>query len=307
MNKNIKLLFVIITNLFMLNACQRQPLTITGSETMYPMLKNLASDYNSLQSDVNIRIRGGGSRFGLKQLVNNETHFAATSMDIQEDVMLQLSYIDNYEMVIIAFDGIAIVVNKNNPVTQLNLNQASDIFSGKITNWKEAGGNDLAINLIIRNVYSGTAAYMKEYVLKKKLMGDLVYENNKYREYSSGAIIAKNNRQIAELIAQNPGAISYMGMGSTETEAYGRVKALKFSVNNNGPYYEPEIVTVEKRQYELSRPLMLIYSTDNGAGKDKFIEYLKTERAHDAILATGYLDSLYSKIMLKTLRVKGKR
>jgi phosphate transport system substrate-binding protein len=292
---------------FTLVSCGAEKLVISGSETMYPMLNLVAEDYNSMQKDVRIVIEGGGSLLGMKKLARKQTDIAASSMDIQETLNSYPGDLDDYEMAILAFDGIAIVVNKKNPVKKLSLVQLSDIFSGRIKNWSEVGGERAPIMIVVRNDNSGTALYMKEHVLRQRDAGEKAHKKYRYQNYAENFIAAKNNSEIAVIIEKNKYAISYMGMGSADTEGRGKVKKLSYSVKTGGEYYEPTPNTVDQRLYRLSRPLMLIYRKDGSSKKGIFIKYLKTERARKVIATSGYLDSLYSKIMFKTLLIKGRR
>ena len=306
--KKIKILILLMLALLLwASGCKREVLTISGSETMYPMLQKLSGDYRYYQSDFAVDVNGGGSKQGITALIEGRVDIAASSLDFEKTLTDQLSAIGTFAIGLLAYDGIAVVTNRNNPVDRLSLQQLSDIFAGKIKNWKEVGGKDRPIQVIIRNSRSGTADYMEEHVLKQKDLGEFVYARYKNRKYDPRALVAGNNREIVSLISSNEHAISYMGMGSADTEGKGRVKKLKYALNEEGPFYEPTVQTVEKHQYKLARPLMLIYRTDNGGKVDKFIEYLKTKRARKAVLSTGYLDSIYSRLMLDTVIIRGKR
>jgi len=204
---------------------------------------------------------------------------------------------------ILAYDGIAIVFNKKNPVDRLHLKQISDMFAGKIRNWSEVGGASMAVVPVIRNDNSGTAAYMKRHILRQLDMGELVFEKLKNREYSKNARMAANNREIADIISKNVNAISYMGMGSAETEGRGKVKKIAYAVSARGPFVLPNSEDVENRRYMLSRPLMLVYKKNGGKEKD-FIAYIKSPRASSKIKSSGYLDILQRQIMMKTLTIK---
>ncbi len=293
----------LVVSLFL--GCKRETLTMQGSETMYPMLKILEEDYNLYQDDVRVVVGGGGSLKGLRQLVSGTIDIAASSLEIEEALSSQLAQIDTYDVVVLAYDGISIVINRNNPVERLHLRQISDMFAGKISNWKEVGGPDMKVLPVVRNDNSGTAAYMKRHVLRQFDLGDLVFEKYRDREYGASARTAANNREIADIVSKHVNAISYMGMGSAETEGRGRVKKISYAVNARGPYVLPGPAEVESRRYQLSRPLMLVYRRDKDAKKKDFIEYVKSGRAHAKIKSSGYLDILQTNIMMKTLTIKG--
>jgi phosphate transport system substrate-binding protein len=287
-----------------LSGCKKDVLTISGSETMYPMLKILEEDYNQSQGDIRLIVKGGGSKLGLRNLVSGKADMAASSLEFEEALSAQLSSIDAYEVTILAYDGIAIVVNNKNPVERLHLKQISDMFAGKIKNWREVGGPSMPVLPVVRNDNSGTAAYMKRHILRQMDLGELLFEKFKDMEYAKGARIAGNNREIADIISKNINAISYMGMGSAETEGRNKVKKIRYAVTPRGPFVLPDPVDVEKRRYMLSRPLMLVYKK-NGKKEKDFITYVKSKRAQSKIKSSGYLDILHKQMMLKTLTIKG--
>ncbi len=305
----VKVFFSMLTVsvLFFAAGCSREKIFITGSETMYPMLNLVANDFNSTQTDIEVVVRGGGSKYGLKQLISNRTHFASSSSGLVEDIELQLKYIDNFTMAVMAYDGVSIVVNKKNRVEKLRLTQISGIFSGKIKNWKDVGGPDKPITVIVRNDYSGTATFMRENVLRQHDLGEMVYEKYKYTQYAKNAIVAKNNREIADRVAADENAVSFMGMGSAVTEGRGKVKVLMYARTEKDPFHYPSVHSVESGRYQLKRPLMLIYRPDKGGSMTRFVEYLKTDRARLKIENSGYLDTLYSKLFTKTIQVKARR
>lgn len=293
--------------IFLLSACGESGLTITGSETMYPMLRALAADFNATQDALDVHVQGGGSIAGLKELINEEADFAASSLYFEHEAIQQLHYIDDFELALLSFDGISIVVNRDKPVKKLTLKQLSGIFSGQIKNWQEVGGPDMPIMVITRNEESGTTAFMLENVVRMKKLGELVYHTHQHLKLRADKIAA-NNREIASLIQKHKNAVSYMGMGSTRTEGRGKVDCVAVALHEEGPFLEPTVESIEKQNYKLSRPLMLVYRPDEKKDeKQAFLDYLKTKRAKALVEEKGYQDSLYSHLMLKTLIIKGKR
>jgi phosphate transport system substrate-binding protein len=302
LNSILAITIILVSQLF---GCNKDTLTIAGSETMYPMLKILEEDYNSYQDDVLLQVNGGGSKMGLKQLILNKVDIASSSLELEDALADQLASIDTFEVAIVAYDGIAIVINKMNPVKRMHLRQISEMFAGNIKNWRDVGGQNIPVVPVVRNDNSGTAAYMKRHILRQYDMGELVYEKYIDREYAPVARIAKNNREIAEIVSRNLGAISYMGMGSAETEGRSKVKKIEYALMPRNRYFLPSQETVQRREYMLSRPLMLVYRKNSGCKISNFIRYLKSKRAHLKIQTSGYLDILKSQILFKTLTIKG--
>ena len=297
--------FVLFVLLF--SSCSGEKLVITGSETMYPMMNFLADDFNRMGKGFSVEVRGGGSEVGIAKLVKEDTEIAASSNDINETVLSQLQDMNLFEKLTIAYDGIAIVVNKSNPVNKITFKDLSAIFSGKIKNWKELGGKNMPIQVVIRNSKSGTESYMREFVLRKKLKGKLIYLKNKNAQFVKTAKVAENNRKMADFIQAANGSIGYMGMGSSITEGKGKVKVLKFSLTGKEAYVLPNANTVQSRKYRLSRPLMLLYKTKRSNKVNTFIDYLLSKRGQNRILTSGYLESLFREVTVRARRIKKKK
>ena len=122
------------------------------------------------------------------------------------------------QKIIVALDGLAVVVNPANKISELTIDQLADVFTGKIKNWKELGGRDAKIVLLSREVNSGTHVYFKEHVLRHgKADGK--------EEFAAEALLLSSSQAIADEISQNQDAIGYYGMGYITAKE----KALKSS------------------------------------------------------------------------------
>jgi phosphate transport system substrate-binding protein len=171
----------------------------------------------------------------------------------------------------------------------MNLIQASDIFSGKIKNWKEVGGADLPIKIVVRNDKSGTQDYFVNHILRQKDLGVSFYEKNKSIQFDNNAKTVKDNAEMAKFIQENPSAIGYMGMGSALVDNKDRIKALDYARNANDPYISPSVRNVYDRKYKLARELFMVYKTDQGDKIDAFVTFLTSEEGQAAVLQSGYL------------------
>ncbi|MCM8792389.1 MAG: substrate-binding domain-containing protein [Candidatus Omnitrophica bacterium] len=141
---------------------------IKGSDTMVNLVQAWAEAYMQKKPDVFIAVTGGGSGTGIASLISGTSDIASSSRQIKdkEKEMAREKGIEPYE-VKVALDGLAVVINPANPLEKLTLQELREIFTGKITNWKEVGGEDRKIVLLSREVNSGTHIYFKEHVLKK--------------------------------------------------------------------------------------------------------------------------------------------
>lgn len=288
MKTKVAICIILITNLFF--ACkEKQTLTIAGSETMNQMMVFIGNAYEKNSSDTKVIVEGGGSEAGIDRLRKKQIDIAVSSRDLTPGEFDDLRKTGDLDKIRVAYDGVAVVVNPKNDVVNLHLNQVSDIFSGKITNWKELGGKDLPILTVIRNDKSGTQDYFEDHILRKKDLGITEFEKFKGNQFISSAKIVKNNSEMATFISQNEGAVGYMGMGSAIVDNKDKVKALGYAKKAGDEFVPPSIKNVYDRKYRMARELFAIYKTDQGGKVDAFITYLTSEEGQRAVLQAGYL------------------
>jgi phosphate transport system substrate-binding protein len=185
--------------------------------------------------------------------------------------------IDPYEIKV-GLDGLAVVVNPQNPVSKLTQAQLADIFTGKITNWKDVGGKDLKIVILSREVNSGTHVYFKEHVLRK---GNAEGKE----EFAPTALLLASSQAIADEVAGNPSAIGYYGMGYISPKQ----KAVAVAKDEKSEYIEPTVDNVIKGIYPISRPLFL-YSNGKPTGlAEKFIDFDLSKEGQEIVLKTDFV------------------
>src|SRR5512138_1153976 len=147
---------------------QQARITVKGSDTMVILAQRWAEIYMKENPSVNIQVTGGGSGVGLAALINGTTDIASSSRPIKSTEVQKLK--DRYNTLGVevpcAKDGITIFLNESNKVKELTIKQLSDIYQGKVTNWKQVGGDDAAIKLYGRENSSGTYAFFKDEVVK---------------------------------------------------------------------------------------------------------------------------------------------
>ena len=149
-------------------AFQGETITVKGSDTMVILAQRWAEAYMAKKQDVTIQVTGGGSGTGISALINGTTDIANASRPMKRSEMDKLKQRFNSLGVEIkvAKDGLSVYVNESNPVKELTLAQVKDIYTGKITNWKDVGGPDGKIILYSRENNSGTYVFFKEHVLE---------------------------------------------------------------------------------------------------------------------------------------------
>ena len=156
-------------------------------------------------------VTGGGSGVGFAALLTGTTDIAMASRSMKMDEKLKMNETGKaYKEVIIAKDALSVIVNPANKIGQLTREQLEGIFTGKITNWKQVGGEDLAIVVYSRETSSGTYEFFKEHVLNKKNFGPKV-------------LLMPATGAIVQSVSQTKGAIGYVGLAYLEKT----VKSLK--------------------------------------------------------------------------------
>lgn len=180
-------------------AYAEQNITIKGSDTLLVLGQRWAEEYMKQHPDVTIQVTGGGSGVGLAALVNGTTDIANASRAIKEkevDKAKQKGYFPvEFE---VGIDSLAVVVHADNPVNELTVKQIAGIYTGKINNWKEVGGNDQAILRYSRESSSGTYQFFKEFILKNA-------------DFSADAQTMPGTSAITNAVIKDPGGIGYGG------------------------------------------------------------------------------------------------
>ncbi len=255
--RNLGLLF--LSSVLVLTACGNPASTQSSSSHSQRAIEDIGSDtivnlalawaeaYQKVNPDVRISVSGGGSGTGLAALVNGTTDIANASRKIKPEEVADAKKngIDPHEIEI-ARDAIGVIVHPDNPVQQLTLQQISDIYSGKITNWKEIGGEDRPIVLLSRETNSGTHVFFLEQVVR---LGD----SKSKTLFSPDTLLLPSSEGIIAEVRQNPNAIGYDGLGYITPE----VKTLAIAPKSGGEYVKPSIETVNNGKYPIARPLFM--------------------------------------------------
>ncbi|MCW7488080.1 phosphate ABC transporter substrate-binding protein [Leptospira meyeri] len=302
--KNLSLLFYILITINFVACKDKQTLKVAGSETMNSMMRYLGAEYEKVNSNVRVTVEGGGSESGIDRLRKGEIDMAVSSRDLNQAEFDDLRKTGNLEKVRLAYDGVALVVNPKNSVSKLDLVQTSDIFSGKIKNWKEVGGADAPISIVIRNDKSGTQDYFQNHILRRKDLGLNEFNEYKSNVFSKDAKIVKDNSEMSKFIQENSNSIGYMGMGTAIVENKDKLKALDYARTKKDPYVSPSVRNVYDRKYKLARELFIIYKTDQGDKIDAFVTFLTSEQGQVAVLQSGYLRASLPEVEVSAEPVK---
>ncbi len=250
-----------------------------GSDTIVNLALAWAEAYQEINPQVRIAVTGGGSGTGITALINGTVDIANASRQIKEEELAaaRANAIEPRELVI-ALDAIAIVVHPDNPVSNLTLQQISDIYSGKITNWRDVGGEDRPIVLLSRETNSGTHVYFLEEVVR------LGQKDNRTL-FSPDTLLLPSSEGIGAEVRQNPNAIGYDGLGYVTPD----MKTVNVGLTSDGPFWPPTADTVNAGQYPIARELYMYSTSDSSEAINTFLEWILSPRAQSIVLDLGFV------------------
>jgi phosphate transport system substrate-binding protein len=226
------------------NGSSSTTIDVVGSTSVQGVAEKLAEAYQASHPNVKINVQGGGSSVGIKSTQDGTADIGTSSKDLKDDEKKGLSEF------VLGQDGIVVAVNSKNSVSELSSDQLKDIFSGKITNWKDVGGSDGTINLITREEGSGTLDAFISLVMNDE-------------EIKKDAIVQSSTEGVKQAVKQDPNAIGFVSFAAMSDD----VKAI--SVDG----ISPSVDTIADGTYKLQRPfLFLVKGTPSGEIK-AFIDW----------------------------------
>lgn len=233
---------------------------VKGSDTMLNLTQRLAEAFSAVRPDVTVSITGGGSGVGINAIINREVDIANASRKIKsKEVSSARSNGVNPVEIVIALDGLSVIVNAKNPINQLTIDQIGAIYRGEITNWNQLGGPNKKIVLYGRQPNSGTFVFFREEVVKG--------------EYSPAMRQMNGNAQIVEGVRADEGGIGYVGLGYIK--GVEGIKPLAVARKAGEAYVSPtDEAKVRSGAYPLTRPL---YQYTNGRPKGIIRDFILFE------------------------------
>ena len=231
-----------------------------GSTSMEKVIGALGEAFTEANGNVNFTYNPTGSGSGIQAVQEGRCDIGLSSRALKDEEKAS-----GLTETILAYDGIAVIVNPENPVEDLTLEDIAKIYTGEITNWSEVGGNDAEIVLIGREAGSGTRSGFEEIVEVKDLC--------QYRQELS------STGDVITTVAQNPGAIGYASLASVKDT----VKAVKVAG------VAPSEETVKDGTYAIQRPFVLATKTaaQLGEAAQAFFDYVTSTAANEIIVAAG--------------------
>jgi phosphate transport system substrate-binding protein len=245
--------------------------TVKGSDTMVILSQKWAEVYMKKNPGTSIQVTGGGSGVGLAALINGSTDIANSSRPIKSSEIEKLKERYNSMGVEIpcAKDGLSVYLNNGNSVSELTIKQLGDIFSGKITNWKEVGGADAKIQLYGRESSSGTFEFFKDHVVKT--------------DFSPRCQTLPGTAAIVNAVKKDKYSIGYGGSAYAEG-----VKDCAVKKDAKSKAILPTIATIKNNSYPITRYLyMYLKSKPKGEAK-AFIDWILSSQGQELIAEVGY-------------------
>ena len=235
---------------------------VAGSTSVQPYAEVLAEEFMILHPDIVIDIQGGGSSAGILAAKTGTSNLGMSSR-VLKDEETSLWHVE------IARDGLAVIINPDNPIVNLTLEQVSDIYSAKITKWSELGGPDEKIHIITREDGSGTRDAFTNLVMGESSI-------------TPKAIVQDSNGAVRQLVKDDPNAIGYISLGLVDDT----VKALEL----DGVAATRE--NVLNGTYNLSRPFLFIAQEEPTGQTKEFMDYVLSPEGQQLLMNEGLISPL---------------
>src|SRR5262245_59970536 len=250
-----------------------------GSDTIVNLALAWAERYQAEHTDVRISVTGGGSGTGIASLINKTVDIANASGKIKQEEIDEANAngVEPVEF-IIARDAIAVVVNPENPVNELTLQQISDMYSGKINNWQEVGGEDRPIVRLSRETNSGTHVYFLETVLRLGSKEDKTL-------FSTDTLLLPSSEGIISEVRDNPNAIVYDGLGYVPKD----LKMVAIAKEAGGAYVLPSIATVNDKTYAIARDLYMYTNGEPQGTLKEYLDWILSPEAQEIVAELGFV------------------
>lgn len=254
-------------------AAQAGNVTAKGSDTLVILAQKWAEVYMAKTPGTTIQVTGGGTGTGFAALQNKTTDLCNASRKIKskEIEACVKAFGKRPTEYKVCLDGLSVYVNAKNPVKELTVLQLEEIFTGKIKNWKQVGGNDEPIALVSRENSSGTYEFFKENVLKGK-------------DFASSAQTMPGTAAVLQSVAKETRAIGYGGA------AYGEgAKHLSIKADDASPAVEPTEENVVKGTYPIWRYLYIYVNPNLDKGEvATYLNWIRSDEGQKVVKDIGY-------------------
>lgn len=258
-------------------AVDKNTLVIKGSNTLLDVAQLWVEEFNKLYPEIKVTLEGAGSSTGIAALFNNTTDIANSSRWLKDsEVQNMFNQKKWLAPILVAWDGIAIVVHKDIPIKNITIQQLKDIYTGKITRWNQIDPNLPARDIVAfsRNTASGTFE-----VFKEKVLGD--------EKMSPRVRMLESSMAELETVAKTPFSIAYFGVGYVDPN---QVKVL--TVNGISPSKQ----NILAGKYPLSRPLFVFVDVTNGWPEEgpvaEYLKFIMSKKGQELVEKAGFVAAL---------------
>ncbi len=246
--------------LFVISCTQKsQDLIVAGSTSVQPFIEKLAEEYMTKNPGIKINVQGGGSTAGIQAVFNKTCAIGTSSRHLVPSE-------NGLHKFLMAIDGIAIVVHPENPIANLTHDEIKDIFSGRITNWKEVGGPDRRIFAVTREEGSGTRGAFEELIMHGSAISD-------------ACLVQDSNGAIREIIASTPQAIGYISAGLVDN------KRKPLAIDD----VLPSLENFARGEYKFIRPFLLLTKDEPSGCIKGFLDYVSSQEAQHILKHEGLI------------------
>jgi len=257
-------------------------ITVKGSDTMIVLSQRWAEEYMKAHPEVTIQVTGGGSGTGIAALLNGTTDVANLSRPAKpKEVEQAKANGKDLKEFKVALDGLAVIVNRDNPVQEISMKQLEGIYTGQINNWKEVGGKDAPILRYCRESNSGTYVFFKEHVLEDK-------------DYATDCQSMPGTAAVAEAVARDAGGIGHGGVAYFIKRP--ELKILPVKKEDNGEAISPvtsehevNFAVIRELKYPISRYLY-VYTVGEPQGNVKaWLDWILSPAGQKTVENVGYV------------------
>jgi phosphate transport system substrate-binding protein len=263
-----KAIFV-LSALALASVASAQKLVIKGSDTLgAKLVPTLAEAYKAKNSGVSFEIAAEGSTTGIAAIIDGTAQIGMSSRRAKPtEVSAATAKGVTLKPTIVAYDGIAVVVNANNPLAKLSKRQVEQIFTGDVADWSAVGGNPGKISIYTRNTSSGTYSDWKDLAMNK-------------RDYAASSQKMAGNEQIVAEVAKNPAGVGYVGL------AYINAPGIKvIAIDGTAP----SKAAVLAKKYPYARPTFYYTNGEASGEAAKFLAFTLSEEGRAISEQIGFV------------------
>jgi phosphate transport system substrate-binding protein len=244
-------------------------LVIKGSDTLgAKLVPQLAEQFKAKNPGTTFDIAAEGSTTGISAIIDGTAQIGMSSRRTKPaEVGAASAKNVNMKPHIVAYDGMAVIVNANNPIKSLTRKQVEQIFTGDVTDWSAVGGSGGRISIYTRNTSSGTYSDWKELAMKK-------------RDYAGGSQKMAGNEQIAAEVGKNPNGIGYVGL------AYIKAPGTKVVPIDR---QMPSVASVQSKSWPYARPTFYYTNGDPGGVVKEFVDFTLSPAGQKIVANVGFV------------------